>query len=481
MSGRGNATTQLQELVRAVRVATVRLASLGGPDLRLDAKHYQGEFVLARSRVEKCGQSVRPMSHIADAFVPSRMKLVTVGHPEAGVPYLRAHDAFTTRPESHRYVSAARTPNYDSYLLRKGTILTPSSGRNLGPLAYVGSYLANFAMTDIMRIRPKTREDGFFLLAFLSTPTGQALIRRGRTGTNVDHVAPGDVLAIPVVWPRKGVRGSIANEMRKSQDKLERSRQQLDALEVELHERAGLPVLPEPARYISGLEAKAFSMKRSDLALRLDAAFYDPAALSCRRAVEDTGARPLADMAHLILLGRYKRYYVDPQHGHPILSGRQILQLRPVNLQWISDRSFDNPDAFLLRRGMSLLTCDGRAEEALASPAYVSSLWNGWMASNHVMRAEPKNGVHPGYLYLALRSPYVQRQLKTRATGSVVDALDPDIVGDVLLPVLDRRTESQLAKKAEDAWEHIADSFRIADRAVARMESLIVRGYERAA
>jgi hypothetical protein len=45
-----------------------------------------------------------------------------------------------------------------------------------------------------------------------------------------------------------------------------------------------------------------------------------------------------------------------------------------------------------------------RAEEGLGSPAFVSSLWNGWMASNHVMRAIAKPHVQPGFLYLALRS-----------------------------------------------------------------------------
>jgi hypothetical protein len=133
--------------------------------------------------------------------VPGRMALVVSPKKNAGVPYLRAHDAFDTLPESDRYVVASRTHNYDSYLLKEGMILTPSSGRNLGPLAYVGRFLSRFAMTDIMRILPKTREDGFFLLAYLMTPTGQALIRRGRTGTTVDHLAPGEVLDIPVLWP----------------------------------------------------------------------------------------------------------------------------------------------------------------------------------------------------------------------------------------------------------------------------------------
>jgi len=149
-----------------------------------------------------------------------------------------------------------------------------------------------------------------------------------------------------------------------------------------------------------------------------------------------------------------------------------------VNLQYISDRSFRIPETFILKKGWTVFTCDGRAEESLGATAYISSLWDRWMASNHVMRVIPRSGFRPGYLYLALRSPFVQIQIKSRATGNVVDALDVPTVSAVLLPVLQKKQRDELGMEAEKAWEKVADALRLEEQTVTALEKLIVDSYE---
>jgi len=333
-------------------------------------------------------------------------------------------------------------------------------------------------MTDIMRIVPKAKEDGLYLLAYLMTPTGQALIRRGRTGTTVDHLAPGDVLSIPVVWPGKDDRTRYAAQMRRVQQLLDRAREALRTAEEKLHANAGLRFEALKAKYYSSQGARVFTYTARELGLRLDSAYYDPLVFAARSAVEKAGSCRLDEAAGLRQLGRYKRYYVPKGHGRPILSGSHLTQLHPVNLQYISDRSFRAPESFALMRGWSLFTCDGRAEESLGATACVSSLWDGWTASNHVMRVIPRSGFRPGYLYLALRSPFVQIQLKSRATGNVVDALDVPTVSDVLLPALNREQRDDLGKEAEHAWEKVAAALRLEEQTVNELEKLIVDSYE---
>ena len=151
----------------APRIVTVRSSTLLDGPTTLDAKHYQEEFVLARNRVKGSGYQIRKVADLATAFVPPRIKLVTGTTASAGPAYLKAHDAFDTLPTTNRYLATARLKNADQYMLQEGMLLTPSSGRNLGPLAYVGKFLSMFAMTDIMRIVPYDKEVGMFLLAFL--------------------------------------------------------------------------------------------------------------------------------------------------------------------------------------------------------------------------------------------------------------------------------------------------------------------------
>ena len=461
------------------RIATVRSAAMSRGSLRLDAGHYQKEFVLARNRVLGSGFEVKTVESLASAFVPSRIKLMTGTSPSAGPPYLKAHDAFDTLPTTSRYMASARTPNRESYQLEEGTLLTPSSGRNLGPLAHVGKYLSRFAMTDIMRITPRSRDVGMFLLAYLMTDTGQALIRRGRTGTTVDHLSPDDVREIPVAWVDDATRRASGEALGKAETLLDQARLALDEIQTELHSRLGLALPLALGQYRSESGVKVFELSATRLGSRIDAAYYDPTVTRAKKLVLETGGTGLLSCADLRMLGRYKRYYVDSAHGRPILSGSQLLQLRPVNLKYISDRSFSDPESFVVHQGWSLFTCDGRSEEALGSPAFASSLWEGWMASNHVMRAIPKPHIHPGFLYAIVNSPYVQIQLKALATGSVVDALDDVTLAETSVPLLPEDQRNEIGTRVVSAWEAIAESVRVTKQAVAHLETVIRTAYER--
>jgi hypothetical protein len=325
-------------------------------------------------------------------------------------------------------------------------------------------------MSDVMRLVPKHDVDIFFVMAFLLSATGQALLRRGRTGTNVDHLSPKDVTGIPIPWFTNDRRTHYSTSLRRAEELLARGQQTLDALDEELSSRLNVP----KATNADGVEAS--TVFSSAIRSRLDAAYYGPPVDAARRHLRGR-SRLLSEAADLVMLGRYKRYYVDSANGRPVLSGRQMLQLRPVNLQYISDRSFDDPGSFVIRRGWTLFTCDGRSEEALGAPAYVTTRWDGWMASNHVMRAVPKD-VHPGFLFLAINHFLTQIQLKRSATGSVIDALDPASTQGVLIPSLEPRSEEAMGSQVVDAWEAIATSMQITEAMTVKFESELVEHYE---
>lgn len=459
---------------RSVEVHEVLASSIRSPTFRLDAAHYRQQFADAVARARSTGLPIRKVREMADAFVPGRTKLITVRSSQAGAPYLRAHDIFEIRVNSDRFVAKGRVRNYEKLILREGTILTPSSGRNLGPMAYVGSYLSRFAMTDIMRIVPNSRDEGFYLLGYLLTPTAQSLIKRGRSGTNVDHLAPDEVLEIDVPWIEDdGVRNDLIAKMMRAEQMMDEGRVGLDTAAARLHADAGLPSSPPDGTYLSRDCGDAFTLSVADLALRLDAAFHDPSVRKAAQTLREHGGVPLAELADPVMLGRYKRFYVEAPKGRPIMSGRQILQARPVNLKRISDRSFKKPSEFVLKAGTTIFTCDGRSEEALGEPGYVMPIWDGWMASNHVIRLVAKEGVPSGYLYLAVASPWVQMQLKACASGSVVDAIEPDSVSKIVVPRLSDDQMQEIGTEAERCWKLISDSIALGDMTVAEFEQAL--------
>lgn len=456
---------------RPLEVQSVSVAQLDKKTFRLDAGFYRGEFADATRRLTEIGLPTRKLAGMATAFVAGRTKLVTTNSAAAGAPYLRAHDAFDIRPRTNRYVSKQRTKNYNELILKKGMILTPSSGRNLGPVTYVGKYLAGFAMTDIMRIVPESAELGFYILCYMLTPTAQTLIKRGRSGTTVDHLSPNDVLELDIPWIEDpGLRKSLVDDMNRAEQMIDEGRHGLDDAAKTLYKQAGLTAELPAASYISRSCGDAFALTSRDVRTRLDAASYDPSVRKCAELIASGGGALLGDVAELKTLDRYIRYYVDPPNGRPVLSGRQMLQARPVNLRHISDRSFRDPAQFILKAGSTIFTCDGRSEEALGEPAYVMPIWNGWMASEHVMRVEPSSEIGSGYLYICLSSPSVQKQLKARATGSVIDALEPEEIERVLLPMLSEKRRKNLDAEVVRCWTLISDGIELSRQTAGRFE-----------
>lgn len=167
---------------------------------------------------------------------------------------------------------------------------------------------------------------------------------------------------------------------------------------------------------------------------------------------------------------RYKRYYVAGENGRPIVSGRQLLQAEPINLRRVSDRSFRDPESYAIRAGTVIFGADGRAEGRQGTPALVTTDRDGWLASNHVMRLIPKNGVSSGALWLAVASQQAQIQIRSLSFGSVVDQINPGDVGNVLLP----EVSGEEGETAEEAWEIFAEAGRLARRAINEVEILLL-------
>ena len=156
---------------------------------------------------------------------------------------------------------------------------------------------------------------------------------------------------------------------------------------------------------------------------------------------------------------------MEPGHGRPILSGRQLLQLEPVNLRYVSDRSFKDPADYELTAGMTVFGAVGRSEGRQGAPALITAERDGWLASNDVMRLRPRAGIRPAALWLAIAAGQTRLQINALSFGSVVDHMNPWDVEDLLLPPV----ADHLALEAEAAWQQ----FGLAGSAVTLASSII--------
>lgn len=432
---------------------------------RLDAKYHCSDGVAASERILQLKaqgfktRTVAGEGGYGSIGATSRTKRVYAADGEIGVPYLRPYDTFDYLPRAADVLSVSGSANVQTLMPAAGTILQTCSGRNLGPSAYVDDYLAQFVVSDdMLRLHIKDETERLYVLAYLSSPTGQAVLTRSKTGNVIDHLSADDLAAVEVPAMAEATQVSVANKMREAIGLRERGRFGLEELVALV--TASVPTIEKPARLRDGWTARGF-----ELASRMDAAYWEPGVVELRRHLAGAGCVRLGDYADTHLPNWYKRHYVEPAYGRPIVSGRQLLQATPINLQYIAARSLVFED-YELGEGTVAFGARGRAEDRLSQPALIMADRASWLGSENVMRVRPREGVNPGWLFLALSTEQAQAQIRSATYGAVVDVVDARRLADVLLP----NPDSDLGDRALTCWGQLELAGELEREAIDELE-----------
>ena len=428
---------------------------------RIDAGHFLAPGVSSKSRLadmSHMGVSLLRLggNHgLAEVFLPNRFKRVYSSSARGGAPYLRPYDLLEFLPEPADFLSKTRN-NIRAYSVEKGTILLTCSGRNLGPAVYVDNYLAGFVIShDMVRVRISDERMRLYVLAFLSSQNGQALLRLDKTGSVIDHIDDSQVAEqqIPIL---EEIVDEVVGLMKDATHRREQARLSIIESQARFNEQLG--ELPELG------SSNGWTIQAEELGGRIDAANHHPIARAARSSSLELGGVTVREIADVVKpAGRYKTIYVEPEWGCPILSGRQVHQVCPVGLKFIARRALTDPERYQLSVHSIAYQADGRAEEKLGVPVMVTRDRHGWMASGHVGRVVARPGIDPGWLYLALGSSHARVQIKSKASGSVVDGTYQDDMEGILLP------PPSLHPEITELW----DSFAEASEKERRAASLI--------
>lgn len=185
--------------------------------------------------------------------------------------------------------------------------------------------------------------------------------------------------------------------------------------------------------------------------LRLDASYYNPRALAAVQALDESGMeiRTLGDVTERVFIPpRFKRVYVDADHGVPFIQGSHVLQFRLTDLKYLSRKAHKGLERWIIESGWILVTCSGTVGRVAITPSH----WDGWAASQHIMRIVPKEDSKcpAGYLATFLASPIGQAQLTAQIYGAVVDELTEEQARSVRVPIPTTRAQRLKVKKIND-------------------------------
>ena len=181
--------------------------------------------------------------------------------------------------------------------------------------------------------------------------------------------------------------------------------------------------------------------------LRFDAGRYSPRLIAAIHTLRESGMRleRLADITDNVFIPpRFKRMYVEREHGVPFLQGGHIVPFQPADLKYLS-LSTHNLDHWIIESGWILVTRSGTIGRAALCPGG----WDGWAASEHILRIVPNEDKCPaGYLTSFLASPLGQVQLTANIYGAVVDELTEEQANGILVPLPENDGDRALARIA---------------------------------
>lgn len=449
-------------------VAPIRSRSLF-EGRRLDARYFTAPGVQSAERLVLLAAAgvdliqVGGAGGVGEVEHVTRFKRVLAASSEPSLPFLRAFDVFEYLPEPADLISESRTDGLDGLRVEPGVILLTRSGRNLGPCVMADKYLSRFIPSDdLLRIRIPNEAQRLYVFAFLSTPTGQELLRLDRTGSVIDHLSAPQVArqAIPV-FP--AIFDQVVRLMGAAQRLQEEARVELDESVRAVEAGAGIERPLRPLR-------DGWTVNSKSVRSRFDAAFHQSGLRATREALLAAGGQRLGEVATVLKPpGRYKTYYVEPNHGRPMLSGRHLLQFKPIGAKYISDRSISKALPYELHPGMIAFQADGRAEESLGQPVLVTNRRDRWLASGHVGRVTPHEAADQGWIWASMASTVVRRQMSSLACGSVVDALYEQDIANIVLPprsLVDGAAVSAAWAKFDNAERQRSDAISLLEAAV---------------
>lgn len=448
-------------------------------DCRFDATTYSQDYYVALHLVEACRfnkvflkTAVGRIYHPTESQPRSNFKRIWATRGE-GPPFLTGRQLFFFRPEKGRFLSR-RMEKLSELLVPEGTILLSRSGTTGYPVL-VGRWLSQFAVTDdAIRIFEGTEPIGF-VYAFLASRTCRALLTKNEYGSTVSHLEAKHVGAIRLPLIPKSARDSIHERMVEACRVRDAANSLLDEADKELHDLVGvLPFEEGDVPYLSGKgEARAFSIRSSEVADRFDATHHVPLA---RTAIEklSKGCFTLVQLGERVesvyVAPRFARTYVEADHGTPLLQGSHVPLIRPHDLKYISNSQTVKMDRWIIRAGWVLVTCSG----TIGRTAVATRNQDGWAASQHILRIVARPNVsHEGFLSVFLSTPFGQHQLNAKVYGGVVDELTEGDTEQVWIPDVPYKQQEAIGQKVVEAYEMRDQSNLMEDGAIAELEALI--------
>jgi type I restriction enzyme, S subunit len=458
------------------RSNTVASSAVRANSFRLDASAFLSANT--RVRVSAASSSGHLLADIANVFTvyiqtPILHYVAPFAHSR---PYLTTSELGEYQRGRPTHVSLLADPRLIEWQIARGTIVLSRSGR-VGEAYWVDKKLADALVGDSFRVVPRNQKDAHFVYALLASSYARDYVSGARYGSVVDHASVDQVRSLPVPALSDRHRARVSDLVQQAVLARDAAYDLLDASEAALLRANGLGELrnPKSAAFdpLGQPEWITVDVKTVRAAIgdgseyRLDAHFYNPTAQLAVANIRKgrSEVKIVGDVTERVFFcNRFTRTFVDRDHGIPYLAGKDIVQIRPTDLSYLSRSQTNDLDLYRLQKGWLLMTCSG----TIGRTCLVWKNFEEFVGTHDLIRIVPDaSKIDGGYLYAFLSSAYGKQQVLRYRHGSVIDHVTPEQVQRVLIPLPSRKDQTGIGDKVREAHEKRAEAIRLEDEAQA--------------
>lgn len=412
---------------------------------------------------------------IKTAYYPGRFKRIYCDKKN-GVAFFLPSQMTDIYPKAEKYISKLTKCNISELELKPKTLLLTRSG-TIGTISYVSKTLENCVYSDdVIRVTFKNEYDLGFVYTFLKSKIGNLILQTNGYGSVITHLEPEHLEEIQIPNAPIEIRQRIDDLIKRSFELRDESNEMIDEATQLLIDELQLPPISE-------LEGKqkdvnSFSVKLSDMKLRLDASYHLPIVDAITEHLKEYAAEvtTIGDKRisnDVILPGRFKRVYVEEGNGKVLFGGKQIHELDPSNKKYLSLSKHGSriSSELEIEENSSLITRSGTIGKVTLTPKH----WEHWVASEHIIRVVPANNDIAGYVNIFLASDYGFQLITHHTYGSVVDEIDDNHVREIPIPLLKNQdVQQQINTLALEASAKRYEAYLLEQEALRIMDEEVI-------
>lgn len=356
--------------------------------------------------------------------------------------------------------------------VKKNWVLVTGFG-TVGSIRIVDEIINGYAVANnVTRLITKSGFEGF-IAAYLESSFGNKLLNDYAAGAVIKYIEAPQIAKIPVPVIDIEQIKSINDYYIKAVTCRERSNALLEEAQTLVLK---YNLLPSPLTCEiktldpqNNIEVRNIDLLEINDSYRLDAHFYNPIAKAAIDNIHNNSIRylTLKDVTDNIVIGkRFKRNYVESDHGTPFIGSKNIFQIRPTELKYLSNTEIGFMSELMLNKNMILIACSGSLGGTFGKAGFVYENFENYAASQHILRVIANESlIDSGYLYAYLSSEYGYECITRYRWGALIDEIDDEDMSKLIIPLPKEIQQKEIGDLVRQAHNLRADAIRFEDEA----------------